>query len=377
MLRLSGRPCGQSPLRSSIRSCVHEIPPALGATPTPDGTRFAVWSGIRHRLWLCLFDGERETRVRPRPRRRRRLVGDRPRRRPRHPLRLPRRRPLRPRARPPVRPREAPRRPLRLALDRPFAYNPRLAAPRDAGIDTAPLMPKAIVTALRRRRRPQPPVFRPGGLIYEVPVRPFTILHPEVPERDPRHRRRPRPPGGPRPPTRLGVDAVELMPIAAWIDERHLAAPRPRPTAGATTPSSSWPPTPASAPAASPELAATVAALRAAGIGTLLDVVFNHTGESDAFGPTLSLRGLDNAAYFRHAPDGTPRQRRRHRQHPRLRPPRDPPPDPRQPAHFVAQAGVDGFRFDLAPILGRTATASTRTPRSSPRSPPTPSSPPG
>ena len=44
----------------------------------------------------------------------------------------------------------------------------------------------------------------------------------------------------------------------------------------------------------------TVAALREAGIGVILDLVFNHTGESDELGPTLSLRGLDNRAYYRH-----------------------------------------------------------------------------
>src|SRR5207342_2975241 len=104
------------------------------------------------------------------------------------------------------------------------------------------------------------------------------------------------------------------------------------------------------------ELAATTATLRAAGIGTILDVVFNHTGESDVHGPTLSLRGLDATAYFRHAEDrrlvndaGTgntlacdhPATRRLILD--TLR-------------HFVGQAGIDGFRFDLAPVLGRTAT---------------------
>ena len=76
------------------------------------------------------------------------------------------------------------------------------------------------------------------------------------------------------------------------------------------------------APGGIAELRDTVAALREAGIGVILDLVFNHTGESDALGPTLSLRGLDNRAYYRHAPTiGRAGQRHRHRQHARLRPP--------------------------------------------------------
>ena len=165
------------------------------------------------------------------------------------------------------------------------------------------------------------------------------------------------------------------MPIAAWIDERHLL-PLGLTNGWGYNPVAFMAPDPRLCPGGLPELAATVAALRAAGIGTILDVVFNHTAESDAFGPTLSLRGLDNAAYFRHAPDGTlvndagtgntlacdhPATRRlildslrtfaahRHRRLP-LRPR----PDPRPQRHRLRSS----------------------TPRSSPRSPPTRSSPP-
>jgi glycogen operon protein len=238
------------------------------------------------------------------------------------------------------------------ALDRPFAWNPRLAEPC---ADTAALVPKAVAAALPPLTKPAPPVFRPGGLIYELPVRAFTIRHPDIPE-DLRgtvaalahpaildHL------------TRLGVDAVELMPIAAWIDERHLS-PLGLTNAWGYNPVAFMAPDPRLCPGGLPELAATVAALRDAEIGTILDVVFNHTGEGDAGGPILSLRGLDSAAYFRHEPDGRlvndsgtgntlacdhPAARRLILD--TLR-------------HFVGRAGVDGFRFDLAPILGRTAT---------------------
>ena len=143
------------------------------------------------------------------------------------------------------------------------------------------------------------------------------------------------------------------MPIAAWIDERHLA-PLGLSNGWGYNPVAFLAPDPRLCPGGLPELAATVAALRDAGIGTILDVVFNHTGEGDAFGPTLSLRGLDNAAYFRHEPDGRlvndagtgntlacdhPATRRLILD--ALR-------------HFVGRAGVDGFRFDLAPVLART-----------------------
>jgi glycogen operon protein len=109
------------------------------------------------------------------------------------------------------------------------------------------------------------------------------------------------------------------------------------------------------APGGIGELRDTVAALHAAGISVILDVVFNHSGESDAQGTTLSLRGIDGASYFRMADgqlindtgcgntlacDRAPVQRLILDS---LR-------------HFVVHAGVDGFRFDLAPILGRGAT---------------------
>ncbi|MFP5455786.1 MAG: glycogen debranching protein, partial [Alphaproteobacteria bacterium] len=103
------------------------------------------------------------------------------------------------------------------------------------------------------------------------------------------------------------------------------------------------------------ELRDTVRALHEAGIGVILDVVFNHSGESDSQGPTLSLRGIDNRAYFRTLRDEPgslandsgcgntmacdhPATRRLIIDSLR---------------HFVVAAGVDGFRFDLAPILGR------------------------
>ncbi|OWK22367.1 hypothetical protein AJ88_08785 [Mesorhizobium amorphae CCBAU 01583] len=142
------------------------------------------------------------------------------------------------------------------------------------------------------------------------------------------------------------------MPVTASIDERHLP-PLGLSNAWGYNPVTFMALDPRLAPGGLTELRDTVSALRKAGIGTLLDLVFNHTGESDRLGPTLSLRGLDNSAYYRHEPDGrlvndTGTGNTVACDHPivaemvldTLR-------------HFVRHAGVDGFRFDLAPILGR------------------------
>jgi glycogen debranching enzyme len=330
------------------------LSPPLGATPGPEGTHFAVWSANAEHVWLCLFDGNAERRVAldrgaagrfsttikgagPGTRYGFRAEG------PFEPARGHR-----------FDPSKLLVDPYAVALDAPFSYDPRLAAPRRDGTDTAPLMPKAVVTALPDSRPAAPPLFRPGGFLYEVPVRPFTRLHPDVPEEIRGTVAALRHPAIMDHLIRLGVDAVELMPIVAWIDERHLE-PLGLANGWGYNPVAFMAPDPRLCPGGIAELAETVAALRDAGIGTILDMVFNHTGESDAVGPTLSLRGLDAASYFRHLADGTlvndagtgntlacehPATRRLVLD--ALR-------------HFVGQAGVDGFRFDLAPILGRDA----------------------
>ena len=136
-------------------------------------------------------------------------------------------------------------------------------------------------------------------------------------------------------------------------------------------------PDPRLCPGGIAELAATVAALHAAGIGTILDVVFNHTGESDALRPdAVACAASTTAAYFRHAAGRPPGQRHRHRQHAGLRPPRHPPPHPRRPAPLRRPR-----RRRRLPLRPRPDPRPQRrrlrspTPRSSPRSPPIRSSP--
>lgn len=238
--------------------------------------------------------------------------------------------------------------PYAVELDRRFVQDPRLGR---AGEDTASLVPRAIVPRPVVPRSPQPPRFVRGGLVYELNVRAFTLLHPDVPEALRGTVAALAHPAILSHFARLGVTALELMPIVAWIDERHLP-PLGLVNAWGYNPVAMMALDPGLCPGGVEELRATIAALHEHGIGVLLDLVFNHTGESDVAGGTVSLRGLDNAAYA-HAPDGTlindtgcgntldfanPAVRRLTIDAMR---------------HFVGQCGVDGFRFDLAPVLAR------------------------
>ena len=238
--------------------------------------------------------------------------------------------------------------PWAVAIDRPYAYDPRLA---ERGFDSAPLMPKAIVTALPDPPFAEPPHFAPGGLIYELPVRAFTMLRPDIAAAQRGTLAALACPAVIAHLRAIGVAAVELMPVTAWIDERHLD-PLGLTNGWGYNPVSFLALDPRLAPGGLAELRDTVEALHVAGIGVILDVVFNHTGESDEFGPTLSLRGLDGASFFRSV-DGRlvndtgcgntlacDRAPVRRLILDALR-------------HFVRHAGIDGFRFDLAPILGR------------------------
>lgn len=243
--------------------------------------------------------------------------------------------------------------PFALRLDRPFSYDPRLG---EFGKDTQSIVPKAIFEAPLPPLNPGRPCFDPGGLIYEIPVKAFTQLHPEVPEADRGTLRALAHPAIIEHLRRLNVSAVELMPIAAWIDERHLP-PLELTNAWGYNPVTMMALDPRLAPGGIADLRHAAEALHAAGIGVLIDVVFNHTGESDNDGPTLSLRGLGNATYYRHDAHtpgtlindtgcgNTLACDQPEVQELVLRTMR----------HFVTQAGIDGFRFDLAPILGRDA----------------------
>ncbi len=238
--------------------------------------------------------------------------------------------------------------PNALELDRRFVQDPRVA---EYGADTAVLVPRAIVPGRLPSIRKHKPKVERGGLIYELNVRGFTMLHPDVPM-DKRGTV-----GALAHPSliahlkKLRVSAVELMPITAWIDERHLP-PLGLSNAWGYNPVVPMALDPGLCPGGVAELRETVAALHKEGIGVILDLVFNHTGESDVHGGVVSLRGLDNAAYA-HAADGglindtgcgntldfaNPAVRQMTLDSLR---------------HFVRHCGVDGFRFDLATIMAR------------------------
>ncbi len=238
--------------------------------------------------------------------------------------------------------------PSAVELDRRFIQHHRLA---EYGADTADLVPKAIVQPALPERPKAPPKFTQGGLVYELNVRGFTMLHPDVPAAQRGTVAALSHPSVIAHLQKLHVSAVELMPITAWIDERHLP-PLGLVNAWGYNPVSFMALDPGLCPGGVEELGETVAALHRAGIGVILDLVFNHTGESDAQGGVLSLRGLDNAAYA-HAPDGSlindtgcgntldfsnPAVRALALDSLR---------------HFVRHCGIDGFRFDLAPIMAR------------------------
>ncbi len=250
--------------------------------------------------------------------------------------------------------------PYARALDRRFAYHPALAgagadgATRD-GTDSAAHVPKAIVTvasAPAAAKRPRVPWSE--TILYELHVRGFTRAHAGVPEALRGTCAGLAHPAALTHLARLGVTTVELMPIAMAIDERHLARQ------GLTNywgynPAALFVPDLRLAPGGIGELARCVAALHAAGIELILDIVLNHTGEGDAFGPTFSLRGLDNATYYRTLPADRSRYVDDTGCGNTLA--LDRPPVLRLAMdvlrHYAEAAGVDGFRFDLATTLGR------------------------
>ena len=243
-----------------------------------------------------------------------------------------------------------------------FAY--KVGGPRQdlemSTTNSAGKVPKCVVIdsafTWGTDRRPRIPWNR--TIIYECHVKGMTIRHPDVPE-----------------PLRgtylglcsdaiidylltLGITAVELLPIHQFVIDRHLAdrglsnywgynsigffAPDVRyATRGLGNQVY--------------EFKSMVKSLHSAGIEVILDVVYNHTGEGDHLGPTLSLRGIDNHAYYRLDPkkprqyvDFTGTGNSLNMQHPRtiqlimdsLR-------------YWVEDMHVDGFRFDLAPVLAR------------------------
>jgi len=196
-------------------------------------------------------------------------------------------------------------------------------------------------------------------VLYELHVKGYTALHPAVPEAQRgtyaglasdasiAHLRA------------LGVTAVSLLPVHQHIDEQRLVELGLRNYWGYNTIGFFCPePTLASGVgglAPRDEFRAMVKRLHAAGIEVILDVVYNHSAESDERGPTISFRGLDNASYYRLPPHA----RGHYENHTGtgntfdLRQPRVLQMVLDSLRYWAGEMHVDGFRFDLAPVLGR------------------------
>ena len=196
-------------------------------------------------------------------------------------------------------------------------------------------------------------------VIYEAHVRGLTMNHPEVPPR-----LRGTYAGLAHPAvidhlTKLGVTAIELMPVHQFITDHGLSEKGLRNywgynTVGFFAPHEGYAALPEQAGQVQ-EFKGTVKALHAAGIEVILDVVYNHTAEGNHLGPTLSMRGIDNQAYYRLVEDepqyymdytGTGNSLNVRNPHTlqlimdSLR-------------YWVTEMHVDGFRFDLAATLAR------------------------
>jgi isoamylase len=226
--------------------------------------------------------------------------------------------------------------------------------------DSASALPKSVVVdpsfTWQDDRPPRTPLNR--TVIYETHVRGMTVQHPGVPAHlrgtflglasDPivDHL------------LNLGVTAVELMPVHHFVADRNLVAKGLTNYWGYNSIAFFAPHVGYATGALGEqvgEFKSMVRTLHRAGIEVILDVVYNHTGEGNHLGPTLSLKGVDNAVYYRLSPedqryyvDYTGTGNSLNVLHPRtmglvtdsLR-------------YWVTDMHVDGFRFDLAPVLAR------------------------
>jgi glycogen operon protein len=227
--------------------------------------------------------------------------------------------------------------------------------------DDSASVPKAVVLsdAFDWGTDSPPNITWSNTVIYEAHVRGLTMRHPDVPEE-----LRGTYAGLAHPAVidhlkKIGVTAIELLPVHAklvdgYLADRGLTNYWGYSPLGFFAPEQSY----ARAKTAGGQVAefkSMVKTLHAAGLEVILDVVYNHTGEGSEIGPTLSLRGLENLAYYHHSPK-----------------------DPRYQMEFTGCGNslnlgslytmklvldslrywatvmhVDGFRFDLAPVLGR------------------------
>jgi isoamylase len=225
-------------------------------------------------------------------------------------------------------------------------------------LDSAPFVPLGVVEEPAGRQAFQrPPVRWSDMVIYEANVRGFTMRHPELSEAE-RGRFRGLSNGRILAYLQaLGITSLELMPVFAMVDEQFLVERGLSNLWGYNSIQFFVPEARLAHGDGVAEFREMVHAIHDAGIEVILDVAYNHTGEGGQAGPTLSFRGVDNLGYYRTEPGA--------------------------PGEYVndtgcgntlnadsplvqrlvidslkfwhREMGVDGFRFDLATVLGRSA----------------------
>ncbi|WP_074378966.1 glycogen debranching protein GlgX, partial [Xanthomonas graminis] len=225
--------------------------------------------------------------------------------------------------------------------------------------DSAPFMPKCVVVEDSYDWGDDARLQTPWSdtLVYETHVRGYTMRHPQVPQE-----LRGTCAGLAQEPVlryikALGVSAVELLPVHAYLDDQHLLDKGLRNYWGYNTLGFFAIKSRYLASGQRDEFRDMVKAMHRQGLEVILDVVYNHTAEGSELGPTLSFRGIDNASYYRLAEDkryyindtGTgntlnlSNSRVIQLVNDSLR-------------YWAGEMHVDGFRFDLATILGREPT---------------------
>ncbi|MBA4262101.1 MAG: glycogen debranching enzyme GlgX [Comamonadaceae bacterium] len=238
--------------------------------------------------------------------------------------------------------------------------------------DNAAVMPKCVVLdsaaelAAGHAIAPRPMVADDRVVIYEAHVKALTRLHPEVPEAQRGSYAALAHPALLAHLQRLGITTVCLLPVHQHISERHLLARglvnhwgyntlnafAPEPGYAAAT-GGLDPPAAHQAAAVRAEFRQMVDTLHRAGIEVVLDVVFNHTAESDLDGPTLCWRGLGQNAWYAMGEHGVPHNFSGCGNSLNVSEPRVIQWVMDSLRWWVQAFGVDGFRFDLAVSLGR------------------------
>jgi isoamylase len=226
--------------------------------------------------------------------------------------------------------------------------------------DSAPDMPKAIVVdpAFDWGFDRHPKTSWADSVIYETHVRGLTLTHPEIPEHIRGTYAAVAHPVMIEHFVKLGVTAIELMPVHQFVNDHRLVDMRLSNYWGYNSIAYLAPHNAYASRGRHrvvTEFKAMVRALHAAGIEVILDVVYNHTAEGNHLGPALAFRGLDNASYYRLV-DGEPRLysdstgtgntlnvRNPHVLQLLMDSLR----------YWVLDMHVDGFRFDLAATLAR------------------------